>query len=251
MLERPDIGLWVVADGMGGHSAGDLASGMIVERLAALSQAADLNRFLDEAERIVLEVNTELRDIARQRKAHMIGSTIVSLLALGNYAICMWAGDSRMYRLRSPRFEQVSQDHALVAELTDRGVITPEQALNHPQGNLVTRAVGASDALHLDIEIIQLRPGDRILLCSDGLDKEVSDEEIQQAMREYPHAGFAEPLVELALQRGSRDNVTVVGVEIIGRDGDLDHDNDNEDTVQKPADKDETVPGFTTGSGLN
>ncbi len=251
LLERPDIGLWVVADGMGGHSAGDLASGMIVERLADLRQADNLNQFLDEAEQIVTEVNSELREIARQRQAHMIGSTIVSLLALSRHAICMWAGDSRMYRLRTSRFEQVNQDHALVAELTERGVITPEQAVNHPQGNLVTRAVGASDALHLDLEIIQLRPGDRILLCSDGLDKEVSDEEIQQAMREYPDAGFVEPLVELALQRGSRDNVTVVGVEICGpaEDFDTDNDNDHENTVQKHADKDETVPGFTAGSG--
>ena len=245
MLERPEIGLWVVADGMGGHSAGDLASGMIVERLNALGSPADLNQFLDATENTVLEVNTELRKIAREREAHMIGSTVVALLALDQFAICMWAGDSRMYRLRGNRLEQVSQDHALVAELTERGVITPEQAVNHPQGNLVTRAVGASDTLHLDLEIVQLRPADRFLLCSDGLDKEVSDAEIQQAMEEYPDAGFSEPLVELALQRGSRDNVTVIGVEISGRVDDY----GNENTLQKPADKDETVPGFTTRRG--
>ena len=81
MLERPDIGLWVVADGMGGHSAGDLASGMIVERLEQLNTPTDLNQFLDEAERTVLDVNVELRKMARQREAHMIGSTIISLLA--------------------------------------------------------------------------------------------------------------------------------------------------------------------------
>ncbi len=244
MLERPEIGLWVVADGMGGHSAGDLASGMIVERLGALEQPEDLNQFLEAAESIVLGVNSELREIASQRKAHMIGSTIVSLLILGGYGICMWAGDSRMYRLRKDELTQVSQDHALVAELTERGVITPEQAVNHPQGNLVTRAVGASETLHLDFEIIQLRPGDRFLLCSDGLDKEVSDDEIHQAMREHSRAKFANPLVGLALQRGSRDNVTVIGIEITGQADDY----ANDDTIHKPADKDETVPGFTTGS---
>ncbi len=249
MLDRPDLGVWVVADGMGGHSAGDLASGMIVDRLGAIDPPQDLNQLIDTAENIVIEVNTELRKIAREREAHMIGSTIVSLLAVDEYAVCMWAGDSRLYRLRSGKLIQVSSDHALVAELLERGVITAEQAVNHPQGNLVTRAVGASDNLHLDLEIIRLRPGDRLLLCSDGLDKEVNDDEIQQAMLDTPEGGFANSLVELALERGSRDNVTVIGVEISGfLEADLDA---SEDTIQVPADKDETVPGFTTGSGPN
>jgi protein phosphatase len=250
MLDRPDLGVWVVADGMGGHSAGDLASGMIVDRLGAIDPPEDLSQLIDTAENIVIEVNTELRKIARERDAHMIGSTIVSLLAVDEYAVCMWAGDSRLYRLRSGKLIQVSTDHALVAELLERGVITEEQAVNHPQGNLVTRAVGASDTLHLDLEIIRLRPGDRLLLCSDGLDKEVSDDEIQQAMRDMPDGGFANSLVELALERGSRDNVTVIGVEISGLP-EIDDTDDSEDTIQVPADKDETVPGFTTGSGTN
>ena len=253
MLDRPDLGVWVVADGMGGHSAGDLASGMIVERLGAIDPPQDLNQLIDTAENIVIEINTELRKIAREREAHMIGSTIVSLLAVDEYAVCMWAGDSRLYRLRSGKLVQVSTDHALVAELLERGVITPEQAVNHPQGNLVTRAVGASDTLHLDLEIIRLQPGDRLLLCSDGLDKEVSDDEIQQAMHDMPDGGFANSLVELALERGSRDNVTVIGVEISGplEMDESEESDDSDDTIQVPADKDETVPGFTTGSGTN
>jgi len=248
LLDRPEAGLWVVADGMGGHSAGDLASGMLVERLESIEPPEDLNHLLDTAESIVLEVNSELRKIAKEREAHMIGSTIVSLLAFDDYALCLWAGDSRLYRLRGDNLIQVSQDHALVAELMERGVITPEQAVNHPQGNLVTRAVGASDTLYLDLEIVQLKPGDRFLLCSDGLDKEVTDAEIKQAMQDHPQAGFADPLVELALERGSRDNVSVIGIEICGQ---ADIDEEDEDTVQKPEDQDETVPGFTTNRNLN
>ena len=242
-LDRPDVGLWVVADGMGGHSAGDVASGMIVSRLATLEPAASLSRFLDQVESTLETVNRDLRKLAASREAATIGSTVAALLSRGGHAICAWAGDSRIYRLRDGELEQITQDHALVADLVDRGVLTAAQAANHPQSNLVTRAVGAGDALKLDCEIVTLRPGDRFILCSDGLDKEVDDSEVRDAASRASDEDLADTLVELALSRGSRDNVTVIVVDVHG-DG-----RGSGDVPVQPSDSEDTVPGFTTGRG--
>ena len=231
--------MWVVADGMGGHSAGDLASTMIVERLQALEAGPSLSRLVEQAEATLEAVNAELRRLAATREASTIGSTVVALIAHGAHAVCLWAGDSRAYRLRGGVLEQVTQDHALVADLVERGVLSAEQAANHPQSNLVTRAVGAADVLKLDVEILSLAPGDRFILCSDGLDKELRDEEIRDLLVREDVADPADALVELALSRGSRDNVTVVAVRIDGAVDEQAFDADSEDTL----------PGFTTGRG--
>lgn len=240
-LDRPDLGLWVVADGMGGHSAGDVASEMIVGRLGALEPGERLSHFVEQVEAELETVNSELRRLAATREAATIGSTVAALLARDDHAVCLWAGDSRIYRLRDGTLDQVTQDHALVADLVDRGVLTAEQAANHPQSNLVTRAVGAGELLKLDLEIMRLKDGDCFVLCSDGLDKEVRNEEIRRLCM----SGAADPadaLVELALSRGSRDNVTVVVVQVgASRSG----------VAAGPPDADgeETVPGLSAGRG--
>lgn len=241
VLDRPDAGLWAVADGMGGHSAGDVASAMIVEQLQTLDTAQPLSRLLEQAEATLEAVNARLRLLAVTRDAATIGSTVVALLAHGAHAICLWAGDSRAYRLRDGVLEQVTQDHALVADLVDRGVLSAEQAANHPQSNLVTRAVGASDTLKLDLEIMRLRPGDRFILCSDGLDKELHHEEIRALLARGGGSDAADDLVELALSRGSRDNVTVVAVQIDGEAPDATAGADE----LVDADSEDTLPGFT------
>lgn len=243
-LERPEAGMWVVADGMGGHSAGDLASQLIVERLGALEADARLSVFVEQVEDVLEEVNRELRRLAVKKAAATIGSTVVVLLVRETHAVCVWAGDSRIYRMRDGRLEQITQDHALVADLVDRGVLTAEQASNHPQSNLVTRAVGAGDMLKLDFEIVTLRADDRFILCSDGLDKEVSDAELQAAAVRRADSNLANTLVELALARGSRDNVTVVAVDI---HGDVDDAWVEEAPAASGADGEDTVPGFTAG----
>jgi serine/threonine protein phosphatase PrpC len=214
-MARPDLGLWAVADGMGGHAAGDIASGMIIERLSGLSLEPRLGHAVDEIETILEDVNSALRALAITREASTIGSTVVSLLIRGAHAVCLWAGDSRIYRVRDGQLEQLTQDHALVADLVDRGVLTAAQAANHPQSNLVTRAVGAADALKLDVEIVAISAGDQFILCSDGLDKELSDQEIRDAVINHRPNEIADALVELALARGSRDNVTVVAVTVL------------------------------------
>ena len=226
-LDRPDLGLWAVADGMGGHAAGDVASARIVEALGALDEGERLGSFVDLVDRTLIAVNQELREIAASRDTATVGSTVAALAARESHAVCLWVGDSRIYRCRAGRIEQISQDHALVEELVEKGVLTRQQAESHPHGNLVTRAIGATDRLALDLEIVRLEPGDVFVLCSDGLDKEVDPEEIAAVIAHGEGPPFADTLVELALSRGSRDNVTVVTVEIVdtagaARDGDED-----------------------------
>jgi serine/threonine-protein phosphatase Stp1 len=245
-MDRPDLGFWVVADGMGGHSAGDVASNMIVERLGELTLEPRLSHAVDEIETVLEDVNSTLRALAVTRDAATIGSTVVGLLIRGAHAVCLWAGDSRAYRVREGLLEQLTQDHALVADLVDRGVLTAAQAENHPQSNLVTRAVGAADALKLDVEIFTISPGDQFILCSDGLDKELTDREIRDTVTSHRPNEVANALVELALARGSRDNVTVVAVTVQGTDAEVTEMGESLDPQQ--TDSEETVPGFTVGA---
>jgi serine/threonine protein phosphatase PrpC len=213
-LERPDLGLWLVADGMGGHFAGDVASQMVVSAMQELEPPKSMSHFVDMVERQLVETNTRLRDYAEREETHTIGSTVVALLVRGEHAVCLWAGDSRMYRYRDGRLEQISQDHALVEELVERGVLTPEQAIDHPHGNLVTRAVGAADQLFLDVEIISIQAGDVFILCSDGLEKEVAEEEMSGMLADCDANRLSHALLERALAYGARDNVTVITVGI-------------------------------------
>jgi serine/threonine-protein phosphatase Stp1 len=212
VLERPELGLWAVADGMGGHSAGDVASAMVVESLRCAADGEGLSALVDHLDHALGEVNASLRQLARERGTKTIGSTVAVLLARETHALCLWAGDSRIYRLRNGYLEQLSQDHALVTELLAHGAIDPEQARTHPHGNLITRAVGADDELHLDLEIFTLRDGDLFLLCSDGLDKEVQEQELRDMLSSHSVAEIPDALVELTLSRGARDNVSVVAV---------------------------------------
>lgn len=241
-LDRSDLGLWAVADGMGGHTAGDVASGMICEALNAVEPADALSEFLNEVESRLLRVNDKLRAIARGNESQTIGSTVAALLARGRHAVCMWAGDSRIYRCRSGHIVQITQDHALVEELVEKGILTRLQASSHPQGNLVTRAIGASDALKLDLEIVELQPGDVFVLCSDGLDKEVKPAEILQIAERDNDRTLSDTLVDVALSRGSRDNVTVVTVHIAGNDTSRVRPADSGDDFHSA----ETIPRFDT-----
>ncbi len=217
-LDRSDLGLWAVADGMGGHTAGDVASGMICEALNAVSPPKALSEFLDEVESRLLRVNAKLRAIAKGNESQTIGSTVAALIARERHAVCVWAGDSRIYRCRGGQIVQITQDHALVEELVEKGILTRLQASSHPQGNLVTRAIGATDTLKLDLEIVELQPGDIFIICSDGLDKEVSPSEMLEIAQRENERSLSDTLVDLALSRGSRDNVTVVTVQISGND---------------------------------
>lgn len=212
-LELASRGIWAVADGMGGHAAGDFASRSVVEALATLPEPASLGEAVSAVRERLQMVNSRLADEARRRHETLIGSTAVVLLAYGDHAVVVWAGDSRAYRYRKDVLQQLTRDHSQVEELVAQGLITHQQARHYPGSNVITRAVGVADTLLLDSEMIDVREGDIFLLCSDGLYNEVSEAEIRDALSagDCQHAGTR--LVDLALARGARDNVTVVVVQ--------------------------------------
>jgi serine/threonine protein phosphatase PrpC len=213
-IVRPDAGLWVVADGMGGHDAGDFASHAIVDSLAHLETQQRMSTFIDEVEDRLIEVNQALIAEATERMGTTtIGSTVVAVLAVRNYCACLWAGDSRAYLLRDGQMQLMTQDHSQVEELIEQGLLLREDAEKHPAANVITRAVGAAEQLFVDVDLMELRDHDRILLCTDGLLKEVSQPEIAQGLQRDGCQESCNELLELALTRGARDNVTVVVID--------------------------------------
>ena len=214
ILDRPDIGAWAVADGMGGHAAGDLASQMLVESLGRLRAPADLSTFVEFAEHNILAVNDRLLDLSRFRH-QVIGSTIVTLLMCERHCAFLWAGDSRLYRMRDGELEQLTTDHSQVEQYVQQGLLSREDAQFHPDNNLITRAVGATPALFLDCDVAAMQPGDRFLLSSDGLDKHVINGEIADGLRRFELPRCARHLINLALEAGGTDNVSVCLVEVL------------------------------------
>ena len=213
-VNRPDLGLWAVADGAGGHQAGDVASRIVAEALGAVPRGLGAAELLAEVRLCIGRAHDQLLEEAARRGPNaMVASTVVVLLAREDNFACLWAGDSRAYLLRAGSFGQVNHDHSLVQQLVDAGAITPQQALVHPNANIITRAVGAEGAdFELDKVTGRLRPGDRLLLCSDGLSKTVPEEE-RAAMLAAEGAGAA-PFLVAALERQANDNVTAVTVEV-------------------------------------
>ena len=214
-LSRADEGLWVVADGMGGHEAGEVASEMITASMGEMDLDRPLADVVDELEDALLKVHKNIQNYSRSHcDGRTMGSTVVVLYLRGNAGVCLWAGDSRLYRLRNRCLSQLSEDHSQVNEMLVRGMITPEEAINHPASNVITRAVGASDTLYLDINLINLQDGDRLLLCSDGLYGALSEDRISAMLAEDDVPRIADLLVGQAVQAGARDNVTAVAVKV-------------------------------------
>lgn len=209
-LELAGRGVWAVADGMGGHAAGDLASHSVVDALSGLSEPASLGSLVSEVQQRLQQVDRSLAEEARRRHVQVIGSTAVVLLAYASHAVIVWAGDSRAYRYRKGELERLTRDHSQVEELLSQGHITPAQAAHYPGSNVITRAVGVMDKLELDTEMLEVLEGDIFLLCSDGLYNEVSEPEIKEILSVGDCQYACDLLVERALSRGARDNVTVV-----------------------------------------
>jgi serine/threonine protein phosphatase PrpC len=216
-LERPDIGLWAVADGVGGASQGDRASRLVVEALGRVHRPTAAAAFLGEVCDQLKSVNAQLQQESEQHGGNRLSaSTVVTLLVFGQHFACAWAGDSRLYQMRDYRLRQISRDHSEVQELVDQGVLTPEQARTHPRANVVTRAVGAHEKLAIDMVQDRVRHDDVFLLCSDGLTKMIEDREIATLLgADRPIEMSVEMLVDAALDRGATDNVTVVGVQLL------------------------------------
>ena len=213
VLERVDIGLWAVADGAGGHERGDYASSRIIAALREVQTASPGASLVNEVKRRLAVVNLELRERAAEIGQNaLIASTVAVLIIYDNQSRCLWAGDSRFYRLRGGRLRQLSRDQSYVQDLVDRGEVAPEAAAAHPLANIVTNLIGSSDRLTLEERHDQLEPGDILLLCSDGLSGAVRDSEIAELLGGSSVQAAADRLIERALARGARDNVSAVVV---------------------------------------
>lgn len=212
-LARPDLGLWLVADGMGGHDAGDFASRTLADELDKLQPAGSAPAFLTALERQVMHANALLREAARARGSRaVVGCTLATLVVFDGAFACVWSGDSRIYRIRGGVIEQVTRDHTEAQELVDRGTLSPEEARSWPRRNVVTRAIGVFDEPELEMVQGSIEDGDIFVICSDGLTQHVDDEEIGRMANLRPLRRAVEQLIATTLERGATDNVTVVTV---------------------------------------
>lgn len=211
-LALPEQGLWVVADGMGGHQNGALASRLIIEQLAEPS-AGDLPQRLDELRKRLHGLNRRLGQeltVTAAQPDPVIGSTVVALLIEGDRAACVWAGDSRCYLWRGSRLYQLSRDHSLLQQLIDEQQLSPSEAARHPAAHALTRAIGASDELKLEILELDVLPGDAFLLCSDGLYQGVSVDDLGAALNLPSPQLTLNRLFQQALDGPARDNLSAV-----------------------------------------
>lgn len=215
-LLAEDMALGIVCDGMGGAKAGNVASQLAVETFLETAKAQPPEQWRNEPEAL-LHFATEQANGAVHFRASVdadcrgMGTTMVAALVIGSQAYILNIGDSRCYLVQPDGITKVTRDHSVVEDLVARGQITPEQARQHPQKNLITRALGAESKLRADLFRQPMEPGDALLLCSDGLSNMVSDQEL---LYEVLHGGPAEDccrrLLDIALSRGAPDNVTAV-----------------------------------------
>ena len=209
LLVRTERGLWAVADGMGGHEAGDVASQRVTESLLDLPDVDTLDELVGCAIESLQTVNEQLIRLAGADGKKSIGSTVVGLaIADGQYR-CFWAGDSRGYLLRDGQIVQLTKDHSLVQDLVDAGMLQPEEAEGHPNSNIITRAVGVAKELRIDVVGGDARHGDRFLLATDGVTRLVDDREIARELASPP-ADAARRLIDTVLSRGAPDNASLI-----------------------------------------
>lgn len=214
--------LLVIADGMGGHAAGDVASSTAIARLVALDdEAAGGGDALERLTQALADANQDLRDrVAAQPNLHGMGTTVTAILHSGNKLALAHIGDSRGYLLRDGTLTQLTHDHTFVQSLVDEGRLTEDEARNHPQRNLITRVLTGEREDTPDVSIRDAKPGDTYLLCSDGLTGVVSEETLAEVLGEETDvAARADALLDLALKGGASDNVTCIVADVV----DLDH----------------------------
>jgi type VI secretion system protein ImpM len=204
-VDRPELGLWVVADGLGGHRDGEIASREVCDALADLPPSSDLEQMVVAALERITQVNDHLyRASARAILTDRCGSTVVALLVRGTRMAVLWAGDSRVYRWRAGQLERLTNDHSV-------GEADPLTGRQEAHG--ITRAVGVAAAVEVDVYRDDLRVGDRFLLCSDGLTRIVTDAQLQERLATSDLRAMVSALIGLALDGGGPDNVTAVVAE--------------------------------------
>ncbi len=219
-VNRPDLGLWAVADGAGGHESGEVASAEVAGLLQTIGAGLSAAEMLVEVRSRLEAAHARLHaEASRHGTGAMVATTVVVLLARDDHFACLWAGDSRAYLLRDHTLTKITRDHSLVQALVESGTISEAEAIGHPQANVITRAVGAdSDVLELEKRTGQLMAGDRLLLCSDGLSKTLPEEQLAELLSGDDATGAAS-LVMAALTAQATDNITAVTIDFSAGDG--------------------------------
>ncbi len=227
-LVDDELGLYVVADGMGGHAAGEVASQEAVEAVYGMVKRGlrDLMPLRDPLSEEAARAACRLVEAAVQGATYMVfslaeldrrksgmGTTISAIVVSGDYAVVGQVGDSRVYRVSGGETHLLTEDHTLIAWQLKQGLITPQEAVISPHRNVITRAVGSRDYVEVDTRIVGLTPGDRFLLCSDGLHGYVKDEDIAPIVS-LGGTEAVQRFIDLANERGGRDNITAVLVEL-------------------------------------
>ncbi|MFZ2267933.1 MAG: Stp1/IreP family PP2C-type Ser/Thr phosphatase [Azonexus sp.] len=227
----PSVGLAILADGMGGYNAGEVASGMATSSLAeglARSMAASMapGAAVVDAELVeqwlldeILAANLSVFNASESKAEYAgMGTTLVVACFYDNRMSVAHLGDSRLYRLRDGRFEQLTRDHSLLQEQLDSGMITPEEARYSHNKNLLTRALGVDPVVEVEIHDFGMQQGDVVLICSDGLNDMIEDEDIAQILRDAGNdlAQAADEMIRMANANGGRDNISVILVKVRG-----------------------------------
>ncbi len=207
--ERTADGLWVVADGMGGHAFGDWAANAVVQALDSVAVPPDFDAAVQAVADGIHSANRRIWAEA-QRRGQQMGSTVVVLLVQGDRFAALWVGDSRAYLLRDAMLVPLTRDHSQVQEMVDRGLIAPEEAANHPRGHVLARAIGVGARIAVDVVADTVEAGDRFLLCSDGLSGQVPDTGLATIMAAPGQSVAIEALIARALAAGAPDNVTAI-----------------------------------------
>ncbi|QZY57120.1 Stp1/IreP family PP2C-type Ser/Thr phosphatase [Crassaminicella profunda] len=219
-IANGNLNLFIVADGMGGHNAGEVASNVAIQSIKDFMED-HTSEFFDEDEKTVCEIlkratleanHNIFQRSKREIECHGMGTTLTVVLLLSKLYIAH-VGDSRAYLMRKNKLSQITEDHSLVAELLKNGSITENEARIHPQRNMITRALGTEEDIMIDVFTLDLQDDDVILLCTDGLSNLIEVEEIKNVLVDANNMQKAcEHLVSLANERGGHDNITVVAI---------------------------------------
>lgn len=203
-------GLWAVADGMGGLNRGDYASGVVAEAFVHFLKANTLAASIRDLEMKLRDAHNLCRTSFPGKQ---VGSTVAALFNYGSYVFYLWAGDSRIYRLRNNCLTQVTKDHSVAQDMIARGQLSAAQAEFHPSAHVLTRAVGVHQTLHLELDYEAVQAGDRFLICSDGLYKCLAASDIEQLLAGKTADEAVSALIDSALDKGGQDNITVIVVD--------------------------------------
>ena len=224
ILVHDDENVWIVADGMGGHHAGDFASQTITNNLSLFKQHASLDDSILLLEENILNSNSIIRKKSfKLGRNATIGSTVVCVYVWKNFLFTFWAGDSRLYRYRDSTLERLTEDHSYVEELVRMGKIEAKDAEEHPAANVVLKAVGIDDNLRMDFDYFEMQEGDIYIICSDGLYKDLEEERLAPIIESNLDnmTKLSEALLASSLDAGGTDNTSIIAMNICQKEADV------------------------------